>query len=129
MDQLALKYLASGWWTTIADVDCSGCSWNSSDSSTPIRLGVQQVEQLGLVLELGAGRVAEGVARAAVALPEHGVERGVVLWGEADLVADARVPVLGERLGQLHREPVQLEVVAVGVLGEQLGRGLGDPVP
>src|SRR5205823_12270986 len=25
-----LKYFASGWWTTMASVDCSGCSWNSS---------------------------------------------------------------------------------------------------
>src|SRR5699024_6563463 len=32
-----LKYLASGWWATIASVDCSGWSWNSSDSLTPIR--------------------------------------------------------------------------------------------
>ena len=36
---VALKYFASGWWTIRADVDCSGCSWNSSDSSTPIRDG------------------------------------------------------------------------------------------
>ncbi len=35
----ALKYLASGWWITIASVDCSGCSWNSSESTTPIRSG------------------------------------------------------------------------------------------
>src|SRR5436190_436924 len=34
---LALKYAASGWWTMIASVDCSGSSWNSSDSATPIR--------------------------------------------------------------------------------------------
>src|SRR5687767_654269 len=34
---LALKYDASGWWTTMASVACSGCSWNSSDSSTPMR--------------------------------------------------------------------------------------------
>ena len=34
-----LKYFASGWCTTIASVDCSGCSWNSSDSSTLMRSG------------------------------------------------------------------------------------------
>src|SRR5439155_14347227 len=34
-----LKYFASGWWTTIVSVDCSGCSCISSDSSTPIRDG------------------------------------------------------------------------------------------
>lgn len=37
--QRALKYFASGWWMTIASVDCSGWSWNSSDSFTPIRSG------------------------------------------------------------------------------------------
>ena len=31
------KYFACGLSTTIALVDCSGCSWNSSDSDTPIR--------------------------------------------------------------------------------------------
>jgi len=36
---VALKYLASGWCTISAEVDCSGWSWNSSDSSTPIREG------------------------------------------------------------------------------------------
>jgi hypothetical protein len=35
----ALKYFASGWCTMIADVDCSGCSWNSSLRLTPIRSG------------------------------------------------------------------------------------------
>ena len=39
-----------------------------------------------------------------------------------ELFANAAVPELGQRLGQLHREAVQFEVVAVGVLGEQLGR-------
>src|SRR6266496_3262090 len=30
------KYLAWGWWTTMAEVDCSGSSWSSSVSATPI---------------------------------------------------------------------------------------------
>jgi hypothetical protein len=37
--QRALKYFASGWCTTRASVDCSGCSCSSSLSSTPIRSG------------------------------------------------------------------------------------------
>ena len=41
--QLALKYLACGWCTTIASVDCSGCSCNSSESSTPMRSGFSRV--------------------------------------------------------------------------------------
>jgi probable F420-dependent oxidoreductase len=35
--QRMTKYFASGWWQTIADVDCSGSSWNSSVSVTPMR--------------------------------------------------------------------------------------------
>ena len=31
------KYLASGWGTMIAEVLCSGSSWNSSVSFTPMR--------------------------------------------------------------------------------------------
>lgn len=37
--QRALKYFASGWWMTMASVDCSGWSWNSSESWTPMRSG------------------------------------------------------------------------------------------
>ena len=33
----AMKYLASGWGTMIAEVLCSGSSWNSSVSFTPMR--------------------------------------------------------------------------------------------
>ena len=33
------KYFASGWMVISASVDCSGTSWNSSDSATPIRSG------------------------------------------------------------------------------------------
>ena len=36
------------------------------------------------------------------------------------------MPVLGERLGELHTQSVHLQVVAVGVLGEQLVCVLGD---
>ena len=31
------KYLARGFRTTMALVDCSGCNWNSSDSEIPMR--------------------------------------------------------------------------------------------
>ena len=108
----------------MAEVDCSGWSWNSSDSSTPIRSGVQQLEQLGLLLEVGAGRVAEGVARAPVALVEQVLHVGGVVAGDAQLLADPLVPVLGQGLGHLDRDPVQLQVLAVAVVGEQLGRRL-----
>ena len=46
---------------------------------------------------------------------------------EAQLGADPGVPVLGERLGELHGQAVQLQVVAVGVVREELVGRLGDP--
>jgi len=33
----ATKYLASGWGTMMAEVDCSGTRWNSSVIATPMR--------------------------------------------------------------------------------------------
>ncbi len=33
----ATKYLAWGWWQMMAVVDCSGWSWNPSETSTPMR--------------------------------------------------------------------------------------------
>ena len=102
----AMKYLASGWGTMIAEVLCSGSSWNSSVSATPMRSMLEQLVELRLVLEVGARGVAPRVARAAVLLAEQAGERRAVLVGEAPLLADAAVPQLGERLGHLDREPV-----------------------
>lgn len=34
-----MKYFASGWWTMIALVDCSGSSMYSSERARPIRSG------------------------------------------------------------------------------------------
>ena len=101
-----MKYLASGWGTMIAEVLCSGSSWNSSVSFTPMLVQVEQLVELGLVLEVGARRVAPRVPRAAVLLAEQAGERRAVLVGEAPLLADAPVPELGERFGHLDREPV-----------------------
>ncbi len=42
--QPTLKYLASGWWTTTADVDCSGSSCQFSVRQTPMRLGSSSVK-------------------------------------------------------------------------------------
>ena len=39
------------------------------------------------------------------------------------------MPVLSQRLGQLHAQAVHFEVIAVGILGEQLGRVVGDRLP
>src|SRR5690606_15737409 len=72
----------------------------------PDPLGVEQLEQLHLILEVGAGGVAERVAAALDVVLEHAVERLVA--ADAERGADAGVPVLRERLGALDRQAVQL---------------------
>ena len=49
----ALTSFASGWWMTMASVDCSGWSWNSSESSTPIRPGSRRSAILARSSRLG----------------------------------------------------------------------------
>ncbi len=53
---------------------------------------------------------------------------GSVLVGEAQLLADAAVPQLGEGLGHLDADAVEHQVVLVAVGLEQLGGALGDPL-
>src|SRR4051794_20034384 len=84
-------------------------------------VGVEQLGHLGVVLEVRTGRVAPGVAAAPELLAEQAQQARTVLAAEAPFGPDAGVPVLGQRLGQLHPEAVQEEVVLVAVLGEQPG--------
>ena len=112
----------------IAEVLCSGSSWNSSVSTTPILSSVEQLVELHLVLEVGARGVAPRVARPAVLLAEEPGERRAVLVGEAPLLADAPVPQLRERLGHLHREAVGEQVLLVLVRREQLALALRRPL-
>src|SRR3954471_10832343 len=89
-------------------------------------LRVQQLDNLGAVLEVRTGRITEGVARPAVTLMcEQVGELRRVLGREAELFTDALVPVLRERFGELHGQPVQLQVVTVGVASEQFCSDLG----
>src|SRR6185312_12964959 len=75
------------------------------------RLGAEQRQELGLVGEVRAGRIAERVAAAAIALRQHLVVVARLLSRETELAADALVDVFGERLGHLDREAVQVQVV------------------
>src|ERR1039457_687861 len=87
----------------------------------------EELDDLGVVGQIGAGRVAPRVAAAPVLLAKQPGQGGSVLVGEAQLLSDSPVPVLGQRLGHLHPETVQEQVVLVLVVGEQLGGLLGDP--
>src|SRR5438270_856712 len=86
-------------------------------------LGMQQLQQLLLVGEVRAGRVAEGIAAAAIALRQHLVVVARLFGGEAQFAADALVRVFGEGLGHLDREAVQIEVILIAVVGEPLAFG------
>src|SRR3546814_19120296 len=77
------------------------------------------------IFQLRAGRVAEGVARAAIALAEHGIEVAGVLVAEAELAPDPLVDILGQRLGHLDAEAVQVEVVLIAVILEPRARHVG----
>src|SRR3546814_20100471 len=74
---------------------------------------LEQAQELLLVLQLRAGRVAEGVARAAIALAEHGIEVAGVLVAEAETAPDPLVDILGQRPGHLDAEAVQVEGVLI----------------
>src|SRR6266542_131840 len=82
---------------------------------------IQQLEDLGLLLQVRASGVPERVSRPPVAQVEERLHLLGVLVGDAQLLADALVPVLGERLGHLDGDAVQLQVLAVAVGVEQLG--------
>src|SRR5436190_9742552 len=87
----------------------------------PDAFAIEQREHLGVVLEVGTRRIAPRVPATAVLLAEQAGERGAVLVGEPPLLADAPMPVLGEGLGHLDTEAVQVQVLLVSVVGEQLG--------
>ena len=77
---------------------------NSSESCTPISSGRSSLEQVGLILQPRAGRIAERVALAAVVGLEAVEHRHVGRVGEAPQRADLGVQQLGVGLGGLQRE-------------------------
>ena len=123
------KYFACGLSTTIALVDCSGCSWNSSDSDKPIRSAPSSDRIGAWSSSLRARRIAERIARAAIALRQHLLHVAVVLAGEAQFGTDALVHVLRHRLRHLHRQAVQVEIVLVAVVLEPGAGDLGRLLP
>ena len=56
-------------------------------------------EELGLVFEIRARRIAERVARAAIFLVEEIADVRRIVAGDAEFFADALVPKLGQRFG------------------------------
>jgi SAM-dependent methyltransferase len=90
--------------------------------ANPDAIRPQKVQEHLLVGQVGAGRVAEGEAAAAVALLEELLHLARVLSGDVEIRPHLLVDVLGQPLRRLHGEPVQVQVVLVEVLGEPLAR-------
>src|SRR3546814_8352465 len=70
---------------------------------------LQQAQELLLVLQLRAGRIAEGIARPAVALAEHGIEVAGILMAEAELAPDPFMDVLRQRLRRSEEQTSELQ--------------------
>lgn len=84
--------------------------------------GLEEAEEFFLVGHVGAGGVAEGVARALVVLGKEFAHVGGVFVGDVEFLADAFVPEFGECFGGLDGEAVEVEVLGVLVgLEEELG--------
>src|SRR5580704_19268978 len=66
----------------------------------------QKLNNLGVIIEIGAGGIPPRIAAAPVLLAEQPGQRGPVLVGVAELLADAPVPVLGRRFGHLDAQAV-----------------------
>ncbi len=62
---------------------------------------LEQADHLGPVGQVRAGGIADRVPCAAVADPEEAVQVLGIGAGEAELAPDPRVPVFGQRLGEL----------------------------
>ena len=78
-------------------------------------LGMQKLDDQGAVFEVGAGGVAEGVARAAVALVEEVGDFVGIFAGMTELLADALVPEFGQGLGGFDAETVKIQILLVFV--------------
>src|SRR5690348_11169314 len=61
----------------------------------------EQADHLGPVGQVRAGGIADRIACAPVPDPEEAVEVVGIGVGDAELAPDPRMPVLGQRLGQL----------------------------
>ncbi len=96
------------------------------EAHADVLLGLEQAEDLRLVLEVGAGGIAEGVTRAAIFLVEEIGDARRVFAGDAEQLARLLVDQLGQRLGGLHREAVQIEILCkVAGLEELCGLAAG----
>ena len=89
---------------------------------TDVLLGLEQTEDLRLIFEIGAGRVAEGVTGAAILLVKEIGDSRRVFAGDAEKLARLLVRQFGQRLSGFHREAVQIKVLGKVAGLEEPGR-------
>src|SRR5205085_4678089 len=73
-----------------------------SQANADVLFRFEQREQLALVFQVGAGRIAERVARATIFLVEEIADAGSVVNRNAQLFADTFVHQLRQRFGGFH---------------------------
>src|SRR5271166_694445 len=83
-------------------------------------VGMQQREQLGLVLEVRTRRIAERIARPAIFLVKEIANMWRVVSGKTKFLTHALVIELGKCFGGLYAQAVQVEVFRVLASFEQL---------
>src|SRR5688500_14132452 len=88
-------------------------------------LRTEEREELLLVVEVRAGRIAERVAAAAIALREEPADVRRVVAGDPELDTNRTVPIFRQRLGRFDREAAQVEIAAVFSRGKKFGGLVG----
>ena len=74
---------------------------------------MQQREQLGLIFQVGARRIAERIARSLILLMEQIANVRRVLARDAQFLAHCFVKIFRQRFRRFHAEPVKIEVPRV----------------
>ncbi len=74
---------------------------------------IEKLEELGLVFEIRAGRIAEGIARSLILLMEEVANVRGIFARNAQLFAHLLMVEFGERLGRFHAQAVEIEIARV----------------
>ena len=120
-----------GWWQTMASVVCSGVELEALASRRRrSRSAPSSSATLALSVRSGQAGYPPAVPAAPVLLAEEaGQAWARPFSGEAELLADAMVPVLGQSLGHLHPEAVEEQVPRGILVGVETGRCLPPRTP
>src|SRR5579863_2093023 len=83
------------------------------ESYADVFFGPEKSEELGLILEIRTGRIAERVARPAIFLMEEIANLRRILARDCQFITHLLVMQFGERFGGFHAETMQVEIFGV----------------